>query len=169
MEYVEWIENEENGFKISKSNADITLQLAYLTPEYFCIKQMNNLEQADSTYFNNLLKAKKNFEYVRLSVNKGFFTNLNGSPMLQFELDRWISQQLRLVDDSCGVSPLVFVYAEESNVKKKIDTYLIGYNKCSGSNTGCTVILDVNTLGIDKLQLRISKEKFSEIPRIKFS
>lgn len=174
-EYIEWIENEENGLNTSKSFDDISFHLLFKPVDYIIAKELLNKgikkedvfkrskELGDMQYFtlrikslksNELLKAgikSENEYYQRLEYFMGYMQN-----------DLYLIEGKDTIP--CGMN-----HFERNYGLAPYNNFIIAFSKTINSNEDKIFVYDDKVLGTGKVMMKIEAKDINNIPSIKWN
>lgn len=170
-DYLAWVNNPENGLKVSKEIKDYKIELFYKPAEYIAINEQKTTE-IDTTLFFQRIKEIKDFQYYTLKIEslKGtemMRTNISSeheySQRLQYFSDL-VQYDLSLEENNDTLSCQLFHFERNYGVAP-YNNIVLGFPKPTQENAK-TLVFNDQMLGIGKIKLKIEKENIDNIPNI---
>ena len=170
-DYLAWVNNPENGLKVSKEIKEYKIELFYKPVEYIAINEQKTTE-IDTALFFQRIKEIKDFQYYTLKIEslKGtemMRTNIASeheySQRLQYFSDL-VQYDLSLEENNDTLSCQLFHFERNYGVAP-YNNIVLGFPKPTQENAK-TLVFNDQMLGIGKIKLKIEKEKIDNIPNI---
>lgn len=170
-DYLAWVNNPENGLKVSKEIKDYKIELFYKPAEYIAINEQKTTE-IDTALFYQRIKEIKDFQYYTLKIEslKGtemMRTNISSeheySQRLQYFSDL-VQYDLSLEENNDTLSCQLFHFERNYGVAP-YNNIVLGFPKPTQENAK-TLVFNDQILGIGKIKLKIEKENIDNIPNI---
>jgi len=170
-DYLAWVNNPENGLKVSKEIKDYKIELFYKPAEYIAINEQKTTE-IDTTLFYQRIKEIKDFQYYTLKIEslKGtemMRTNIASeheySQRLQYFSDL-VQYDLSLEENNDTLTCQLFHFERNYGVAP-YNNIVLGFPKPTQESTK-TLVFNDQILGIGKIKLKIEKENIDNIPNI---
>lgn len=168
-DYLAWVNNPENGLKVSKEIKDYKIELFYKPAEYIAINEQKTTE-IDTALFFQRIKEIKDFQYYTLKIEslKGtemMRTNIASeheySQRLQYFSDL-VQYDLSLEENNDTLSCQLFHFERNYGVAP-YNNIVLGFPKPTQENAK-TLVFNDQILGIGKIKLKI--ENIDNIPNI---
>lgn len=170
-DYLAWVNNPENGLKVSKEIKDYKIELFYKPAEYIAINEQKTTE-IDTALFYQRIKEIKDFQYYTLKIEslKGtemMRTNIASeheySQRLQYFSDL-VQYDLSLEENNDTLTCQLFHFERNYGVAP-YNNIVLGFPKPTQENAK-TLVFNDQMLGIGKIKLKIEKENIDNIPNI---
>ncbi|MBL1231533.1 MAG: hypothetical protein COA31_002330 [Flavobacteriales bacterium] len=170
-DYLAWVNNPENGLKVSKEIKDYKIELFYKPAEYIAINEQKTTE-IDTALFFQRIKEIKDFQYYTLKIEslKGtemMRTNISSeheySQRLQYFSDL-VQYDLSLEENNDTLSCQLFHFERNYGVAP-YNNIVLGFPKPT-QESAKTLVFNDQMLGIGKIKLKIEKENIDNIPNI---
>ncbi len=170
VEYARWVENENNGLQISKTQGDYIFSLQYKPVEYIVAMQ-----QRKPQIQSKLLKQEKekmeglqyyNFKIAKQSGGAVLSENTVDIPDKEIYLLSGMKKDLFLLEGTDTLYCKVFHF-ENSNGLTPYDNCVVAFEKNKNTATDKTFLYRGNKLGIDWVKLDVKAEAINRVPNLK--
>lgn len=170
-DYLAWVNNPENGLKVSKEIKDYKIELFYKPAEYIAINEQKTTE-IDTALFYQRIKEIKDFQYYTLKIE-----SLKGTEMMRTNIssEHEYSQRLQYFSDLVQYDLLLeenndtltcqLFHFERNYGVAPYNNIVLGFPKPTQENAK-TLVFNDQILGIGKIKLKIEKENIDNIPNI---
>lgn len=176
VDYVQWVENSENGLAVSKQLAGLNFELQYTPHEYVILR--DEPEQTFSAAEMEVMKSgisEMQYFTLRISDEKsGDLLRNDVSCIEDFSarlayFSSSMQHDLKLIEGNDTLSCLLFHFERTYGVDPR-STFLIGFpfSKSSGMNIPVsadkTFFFDDHELGTGPVYLTISSKELNQLP-----
>lgn len=170
-DYLAWVNNPENGLKVSKEIKEYKIELFYKPVEYIAINEQKTTE-IDTALFFQRIKEIKDFQYYTLKIE-----SLKGTEMMRTNIssEHEYSQRLQYFSDLVQYDLLLeenndtltcqLFHFERNYGVAPYNNIVLGFPKPTQENAK-TLVFNDQLLGIGKIKLKIEKENIDNIPNI---
>lgn len=170
-DYLAWVNNPENGLKVSKEIKDYKIELFYKPAEYVAINEQKTTE-IDTALFYQRIREIKDFQYYTLKIE-----SLKGTEMMRTNIasEHEYSQRLQYFSDLVQYDLVLeenndtltcqLFHFERNYGVAPYNNIVLGFPKPTQENAK-TLVFNDQILGIGKIKLKIEKENIDNIPNI---
>lgn len=170
-DYLAWVNNPENGLKVSKEIKEYKIELFYKPAEYIAINEQKTTE-IDTALFFQRIKEIKDFQYYTLKIE-----SLKGTEMMRTNIasEHEYSQRLQYFSDLVQYDLLLeenndtltcqLFHFERNYGVAPYNNIVLGFPKPTQENAK-TLVFNDQMLGIGKIKLKIEKDNIDNIPNI---
>lgn len=171
-EYVEWIEDPDNGLNLTKEFQDVTFQILYKPVNYIIAKELKNgginkteipsriLELDSLQYFTLRIKSNKSDELLRAGINSEdeYYQRLEYfmGPM---------QDDIKLIEGNDTIPCALFHY-ERSYGLAPYNNFVIAFSKSINNNEDKFFLFEDNILGTGNVMFKLNNSDLKNIPNI---
>lgn len=167
FDYINWVEDHENGFIQSKTIKDYTFTAFFKPLPYLVLKELEKSRSITPKNYQNLLKEYGNFRYFTFRISKlnndqeflkeGLVSQAEYYSKLEYYSFQ-MQEQITLIEDS-KVLPCVLFHFERSFDASPYLTFVIGFNmgdkKSLKVQDDIVLVYEDKMLGVGKINLTI--------------
>ena len=170
-DYLEWVNNPENGLKVSKELNDYKFELLYKPVEYIAINEQRKLDVDTISYYHRIEELKE-MQYYTLKIETltglemmkaGIGSEQEYSNRLQYFSDL-AQYDITLVDGGDTLTCALFHFERNYGVAPYNNIVLGFFN--NKKNNSKTLIFNERVLEVGRVKLKIKEKDINNIPEI---
>jgi hypothetical protein len=172
-EYVQWVEDEQNGLKAAKTIGDYTFELQYKPDEYVVLRE-NSVAMPSAQEMRSETASIADMQYFTFRISSDSGNDLlNDEPESASEyssrlvyFSSLMQQDISLVENGDTLPCMLFHFERTFGVDTR-STFLLGFPKSKDMSTEKTFIYDDQELRTGTIILNIAGESIQNIPSLK--
>lgn len=176
MEFIQWIENEDNGLKVSKKIDDYDFTLQYKPLEYIFLLENKSLNPSKEA-FSNRKSEMEGMQYYTLRINSEKNRELMNVGIQKEEdyyrkleyFTSYMQGDISLIQDGDTLPCLLFHFERNYGLSPNND-FVLGFEQSEEEKKGDrTLIFNDQVLGTGTVKLSISNNDILQVPKLRFN
>lgn len=178
-DYVNWVEDPENGLHITKAVGETTIELQYKPQDYQVLKD-NPQTELSLDEFKSQQAEISDMQYFTLRISNskgGDLLRSDASGVSDFSqrlayFSSAMQKDISLIDGKDTVKCLLFHFERSYGIDPR-STFVLGFpfaknkNTLPGKNEDKTVLFDDHEIGTGPVMITIEAEKLALLPQLK--
>ncbi len=168
-EYVQWVNDPENGLSILKQEGDYKFLLQYQPVSYMVVNELQ-LEEITEKQLKENAEAKEGMQYFTLklstSQNQPVFSGNWISDSLTNYVNYKIQKDFYLLEDYSDTIPCKLFHFENTNGMTPFDTFVLGFESNTESVGDKKILFNANAIGLKWVEMKIDSLSIKNLPKV---
>lgn len=169
-EYVQWVNNQENGIHTVKQIGNIKIDVLYTPLEYIIIKEARG-KKIDSVLYKERKSELAGMDFFTLRLSDIKLDLVDDPSFSQQEINErlyyfsYAFQNDIALETNGKLLPCQIFHFERSYDLTPVKTFMVGFERePSSSMLDRTLVLEAKKLGIGKVKIFLESKKLEQIP-----
>lgn len=175
IEYIKWVEDENNGLKRTKEIGDYVFELQYQPIDYMALREVNDINNVNRAEMDSIKKQLEALDYYKLKIKSSgdaanpLSTGLGSNDEYYYRLEYFANEvktDLSLVNGNDTFYCVLHHFEYNHNIVP-YHTILIGFENIRTKEIeNRTFIYDDNIFGVGNIKFTFDKTDLKNIPEL---